>query len=95
MANDQKVPEGKQINIQVHDSLHIVESTTPKIVLIREYIKRNPGFLFLWIVLNVLNCLMGLFVIGPTSILVAVVINGLSAWVGYKAILKVREEKGG
>jgi hypothetical protein len=95
MSNDQKVSEREQVKIQVNESLHVVESTTPKLLLIREYIKRNPGFLFLWIVLNVLNCLMGLFVIGVTSVFLAVAINGLSAWVGYRAITKVREEKGG
>ena len=95
MSNDQKVSERKQINIQVHGSLHTVGSTTPTLVLIREYIRSNPGFLFLWIVLNVVNCLMGFFVVGVTSVFLAVAINGLSAWVGYRAITKVREEKGG
>jgi hypothetical protein len=91
----EKEPGAEALKIHAQDSAHVIDAKGPRLKLIREYIKKNPSFLILSIVLNIINCLLGLFLIGWVNVLVAAPLNFALYFVSQKASKTIREEKGG
>jgi hypothetical protein len=101
MSDDQnrppvEKPEGREpLKIHAQESINVKDKDGPRLTLILEYIKKNWKFIILWALINLLCYLAGLYIHGWKGFILWLVMSLVSAWVGYKAFIKVRIEQRG
>jgi len=87
------VEDDKKTVIVANDTLHILESNKVKLKEIREYIEKRIRWILVFIFLNLLNYFAGYHLRGWWNLLICIGLSVLIGWVGYKALVKVREIK--